>query len=273
MALVMLSILALACSCSHAAQPMDVRLDGHSSAEARVEPGELAVETELVIAAAASLKDALTELSVQYAAAKPTIRLVFNFASSGALQNQIEEGAPVDVFLSASQEHMSKLDKDGLLVRESVQDLLSNELVLIAPVDSALEMTTIEDLASFQVERLAMGDPVSVPAGTYAIQVLESLGLAEKLKSRLILGSDVRQILAWVETNEVDAGFVYVSDASISPSVKILAVAPSGSHNPIIYPAAIVASSSSQAEAQAFIDFLRGESSRKCFAQFGFTVK
>lgn len=228
-------------------------------------------QTDLVVAAAASLQDCLVDIARHYATVDPSVRLVFNFASSGTLQAQIEEGAPVDVFISAAPHQVQVLNDSGLILSDSIQTIAGNSLVLIIPAKSNLEIQAIADLSDMDVTRLAIGDPASVPAGNYAQQVLGYFGLEESLGDRLVLGSDVRQVLAWVQAGEVDAGFVYASDAAITDQIRMVAMAPADSHTAIVYPAAIIQTSSQETAARQWLEFLCSEPARLIFAQYGFT--
>ena len=228
---------------------------------------------EMTVSAAASLTDVMEEIKGLYEA-KSGNTLMMNYASSGALQQQIEQGAPADVFLSAAQRQMDMLQEKELIDEESRIDLLENGVVLIVPGDGANE-----DIADFQslvldsVNRLAIGEPESVPAGRYAKEVLISLELWDTLEAgeKLILGKDVRQVLTYVETGNVDAGIVYMTDALSSEQVKVVAAAPAGSHTPVTYPAAIVKGCAEREAAEDFMAFLQNEETAAVFEKHGFT--
>lgn len=244
------------------------------SVTAQVSPSQVesgSKQTDLVVAAAASLQDCLVDVAKYYKTVDPSVKLVFNFASSGTLQAQVEEGAPVDVFISAALNQIQALDAEGFLLNNSIQTVAGNALVLIVPATSTPDIKSIADLSDRNVTRLAIGDPASVPAGKYAQQILEYFSLAEALNGRLILGSDVRQVLAWVQAGEVDAGFVYASDAAMTDQVRIVDQAPTDSHPAIVYPAAIIRTSSQETAARQWIDFLTSEPARQIFTRYGFT--
>jgi molybdate transport system substrate-binding protein len=207
----------------------------------------------LTVSAAASLQDCMPGVARLYEAQHSNTKLVFNYGGSGALAQQIRNGAPADVFISAAVSPIQQLAERGLVDRP--QALLYNTLVLIAPKDNAT-LTRFEGLSDPAVKLIAVGDPASVPAGTYAHQVLDHLGLMDAVRPKLVLAKDVRQVLSYVETGNVDAGFVYLTDAHSSPKVRIVEKAPKGSHDPIVYEAAVVKASRHRAEAQALIDFL-----------------
>lgn len=193
-----------------------------------------------------------------------------NFGSSGTLAREIEEGAPVDAFLSAGAKPMDDLQAKNMLVGDSRMNLLRNSLVLIVPQDSKL--TGFEGLDDERIRLVAMGDPASVPAGQYGSETLTSLKLYEKLRDKIVLGKDVRQVLTYVETGNADAGLVYATDARISTKVRVAAVAPESSHEPIVYPMAIVAGSRNQEAARAFVAYLISAAARAVFAKHGFTM-
>jgi len=249
---------------------------GGSEAPAATPAGEQAdrqdaiIPQELTISAAASLSDVMEEIKGYYEE-KSVHTLIMNYGSSGSLQQQIEQGAPVDVFFSAAQRQMNALQEQGLIYTESRVDLLENDVVLIVPVGGA--ETAVQDFASLAgdaVRLVAIGDPDSVPAGRYAKEALSSLGLWEALEQRLILTRDVRQVLTYVETGNVDAGIVYRTDALTSTAVKVVDTAPAGSHAPVIYPAAIVANTGKRQAAEDFMAFLQSDLAKDLFEQHGF---
>ncbi len=196
----------------------------------------------LTVSAAASLKDAITAIDQDFQRSHPDIEIAPNFGASGTLELQIEQGAPADVFVSAAQQQMDALAAKNLLLPDTRVNLLQNELVLIAPADSKT-VTSFNDLKSPNVHVIAVGDPRSVPAGTYAQQVLNALGMYDTLKSKMTLATDVRQVLADVETGSAEAGLVYATDAAITSKVRVVMDAPAGTHMPIVYPAAVLRAS------------------------------
>lgn len=222
----------------------------------------------LTVSAAASVQDALRDIQVAYQAEAPEVTVVYNFGSSGALGQQIIQGAPVDVFLSASQPWMDRLEAKDVIIAESRRDLLQNAMVLIAPQDAAI--ASFQDLSTDAARKIAVGEPESVPAGGYAKQVLLTLDLFETLRPKLVFAKDVRQVLSYVETGNVDAGFVYATDAQMSQGVQVLATAPADSHAPIVYPVAIAQDSAQVADAEAFLAFLSTDAATKIFQTYGF---
>lgn len=225
-------------------------------------------KVQLTIAAAASLQDALKELKTIYTKEHSNVDIVYNFASSGTLQKQIEEGAPADLFISAGKSQMDVLAEKGLLVDSSRRDLLGNKLVLIAVKDSPLASFT--GLTDKSIAKISIGTPETVPAGKYAQEALVNLKLWDIIQSKLVPAKDVRQVLTYVETGNVDAGLVYKSDTVISDNIKIVAVAPESSHKPIVYPMAVVKSSKNQPAAQDFAKFLLTDEAGRIFAKYGF---
>lgn len=224
----------------------------------------------LTVSAAVSIEDALEEVKGVYTREKPHVALTFNFGASGTLQIQIEQGAPVDVFISAAPQPMDALAAKGLLLPATRANLLENRLVLIVPKDSS-GFAGFSDLARDSVKLVAMGDPRSVPAGEYARQVLTSLGIYDQVKRKAVLATDVRQVLAYVETGSADAGIVYATDAQISSRVKVVATAPPGSHERVVYPVAVLKNSRHAAEAREFVRYLLGPEAGAVFRKYGFT--
>ncbi|HXD91514.1 MAG TPA: molybdate ABC transporter substrate-binding protein [Candidatus Binataceae bacterium] len=227
-------------------------------------------KAELTVSAAISLKDALDDAKQTYTAANPTVTIVANYGASGSLQLQIEQGAPVDVFLSAAPKQMDALETKGLLLEGTRRDLLRNEVVLIVPKDSTVGISSFQDLTHANVKQVALGEPVTVPAGQYAKEVLTSLGIYDAVNSKAILAKDVRQVLTYVETGNVDAGIVYATDAMSSTKVKVVATAPAKSHAPVIYPVAVIKASKDPVAARAFLGFLASPQGRAVFEKYGF---
>lgn len=236
------------------------------------EPAAQTEPIDLYVAAAASLTDVMTEISENYKAVAPNVNVIFTFDASGKLQTQIEEGAPADVFVSAAKKQMNALNEKGLVVADSIKNLLVNKIVLIAPAGAQTELTSFEDLAADKVSMVAIGDPASVPVGQYAEEVFTSLGIWDQVQAKANLGSDVRTVLSWVEAGEVECGVVYATDSATTAGVTVICEAPAGSHKQITYPAAVVTASQQQEAAQAFIDYLFSESAVASFEAAGFTM-
>ena len=223
----------------------------------------------ITISVAASLRNAMEQVAHSFSEQNRSVKVVFNFGASGALQQQIEQGAPVDIFLSASPKQMDVLEAKGLLRTGTRRNLLVNQVVLIAPAGTR-EPRSFADLADPVFKLIALGDPASVPAGDYGRQVLQSAGVWDKVQSKLILAKDVRQVLTYVETGNVDAGIVYASDARESSGVRIAAVADERSHEPVVYPAAVLRDAKDDASARAFLDFLSSPAAQEVFRAFEF---
>ncbi|MDX2240632.1 MAG: molybdate ABC transporter substrate-binding protein [Leptolyngbyaceae cyanobacterium bins.302] len=226
--------------------------------------------SQIIVSAAASLTDALKELAPLYQQSRSS-RVRYNFASSGALQQQIENGAPVDVFISAADRQMDALHQKNLLVAASRRNLLSNRLVLIIP-NNRSGITNLKSLADVRVKRIAIGDPRSVPAGQYAQEALTKVGLWNQLKSKYVLASNVRQVLQFVEAGNADAGLVYLTDAKASGKVKIAQMIPANLHSGIIYPIAVLKNSRNQTTSRNFVRFLFSQTAQKVFEKYGFTT-
>lgn len=225
----------------------------------------------LNVSAAASMTDAINEVNDVYMQANGNVTVLANFASSGTLRQQIETGAPADVFISASAKHMNILEEAGLILTETRQDLLNNKIVLIVPDNSTLDLDDFMDLLNSDVKQIALGDPEFVPAGTYGKEALDVLGIYEQVQSKLILGSDVRQVLSYVESGNVDAGIVYSTDAAISESVTVVADAPAEVNDKIVYPVSVIKASANVDAAGEYIAFLLSDEARAIFEKYGFS--
>lgn len=230
-------------------------------------------KVELIVSAAASLKESAKDLTELYKKKKPNVDVKFTFGSSGALATQIEEGAPADIFISAALKQMNTLEQKGLLLEDSKKELLVNKVLLIAPKDSNKKLSRFEDSASDSISKIGLGEPESVPAGQYAKEVFTTLGIWNKVKGKAVFGSDVRQVLTWVENGEVDCGVVYESDAITSDKITVVCEAPRDTHKPVVYPVAVIRSSKNQQEAGDFIDFMTTSEASAIFKKHGFETK
>ena len=225
--------------------------------------------TPLTISVAASMQDAVQALQPLYERQAPEVDLTFNFGSSGSLQRQIEQGAPVDIYLSAAAQQMDALEKQDLIDIETRRDLVINQLVLITPAVGP-EINTPQDLRAPAIQQIALGEPSSVPAGAYGEQALIHFDLIDDLSPKFVFGKDVRQILSYVETGNVDAGIVYQTDALRADDIHVSFVFPPELHDPIVYPIAVIKDSSHPEAAQDFLHFLQGEQAQEIFIRFGF---
>lgn len=224
----------------------------------------------LTISAAASLQDVLEKIDDQFQTANPSTQLVYNFGASGALQQQIEQGAPVDVFFSAAAKQMDALQEKDLIQPESRRDVVANALVLVAPQNSTLQITDLTALKDAPIEHLAVGEFRSVPAGQYAQQAFEKLGLLESLQPKFIFSNNVRAVLAAVSSGNADVGMVYATDARLADPVQVLMTVPEDLHDPIRYPIAILKNTPHPEAAQAFLDFLAEDTAQQTFTELGF---
>ena len=224
---------------------------------------------ELHVSAAASLTDVMNEIGKAYEEEHPDVKVVFNYGSSGALQQAIENGGAADLFFSAAQKQMDALDKQGLLADGTREDLLQNEVVLIVPKEGGRGITSFDALTGDAVAHIALG----VPVGQYSEEILTKLGLLDDIRAKAVYGSDVRQVLAWVASGEADAGLVYATDAAVEPSVRVVATAPAGTHKPIIYPAAVLKDTKHLDTAKDFLAFVSNDKNKERFAKYGFEVK
>ena len=224
---------------------------------------------ELTVSAAVSLKDAFNEIAELNEKRNGT-KIRFNYGASGALQKQIESGAPADVFASAGAKQLDDLAAKGFIVPDTRKDFARNSLVLIVPAKSA-GVSSFSDLANPSVKKVAVGNPKTVPAGQYTDQTFNKLKLLPQIQAKLIFAEDVRQVLDYVVRDEVDAGVVYSSDAlSAEDKIKVVARAPDDSHDPILYPIAVIKDSKQQDAARKFIDLVLSFEGQAILVKRGF---
>lgn len=231
-----------------------------------------AIGGTLTLAAAASLEKVFTEqLIPMFNEQYPDVVIEGSYDSSGKLQTQIEEGAPVDVFFSAAMKQMTALSEEGMIADDTMVELLENKIVMIVPAGNEDRFTSFEEIVN--ADMIAIGDPESVPAGQYAKEALTNLGLWDQAEGRLSLGTNVTEVLNWVAASSAEAGIVYATDAaSIPDQVRVIAEAPEGSCQKVIYPVAMLSGSRNPEAAQAFLDFLQTEEAVKVFEAAGFTM-
>lgn len=228
-------------------------------------------KTVVTLSAASSLKESLEVIQNKVTQKHPDLELKLNLGSSGALQTQIENGAQVDLFIPAASRNMDALEAKDLILKGSRENLLTNALVLIVPIGTT-QALSFEDLAKPKVKKIALGEPRSVPAGAYAREVFDTLKLRAVLERKWVYTSNVRQVLSYVESGNVDAGIVYASDALISTQVKVAANAPAKSHSQILYPVAILRSSHNTSAAKRVLVFLKSPEARTVFENHGFGI-
>lgn len=234
-------------------------------------PAPALAAQELVLSVAISTREVVEELGRQFQAARPGVVLRYNLAGSGILQQQIEAGAPADLFLSAGSREMDGLEAKGLLLAGSRRIVARNRLAVVVPAGSALPLAAPGDLRGPGIGRVALGNPKTVPAGRYAEASLRALGLWEALAGRLLLGENVRQVLEYVARGEVEAGLVYATDAAArGAAVRTALLLPGESHPPIRYPAAVTAASRHPGLGGAFLDLLMSPQGQAAFARRGF---
>jgi molybdate transport system substrate-binding protein len=226
---------------------------------------------DISVFAAASLQEALTEIGSAYEGANGG-HVVFNFGASSLLARQIEQGAPADLFFSADEEKIERLEKKALLLADSRRTLLSNTLVVVVPAGAANTPKSIRDLAQPAVGKLALAQPETVPAGLYAREHLQRVGLWDAVKAKVIPAENVRAALAAVASGNVDAGIVYKTDALTSRNVKVAVEIPAAEGPKISYELAILKRSRQVDEARRFAEYLASASARRSFEKFGFIV-
>lgn len=221
------------------------------------------------LSVAASLTDAVKELSALYTAEHPEVRLLPNFGSSGALAKQIAEGAPADIFISANPKWMQYLLEQGRIAPGQTGTLAANTLVFVGR--PGLPITGLEDLP--RLRRIALGSPRSVPAGQYAEQALKAAGLYQQLAGKLVLAQDVRQALVYADRGETDGALVYKTDALLAKEAKILFEIPQSLYDPVTYPLGLTREGAGKGEAVGFFGFLQSQAARRVLEQYGFVVK
>ena len=230
------------------------------------------ISGDITVSAAASLKDAMTEIQTLYKNEQPNTTLTVNFGSSGALAQQIQQGAAVDVFMSASTKDMTTLKDAELLNNDTIKNLLGNEVVLVVPKDSTTTINSFDQVVDPSIATIGIGEPTTVPAGQYAVDVFTFYNVMDQITDKLVYAKDVKEVLSWVETGNADTGVVYSTDAKASSAVKVVATAPADSHKPIVYPAAVIKASTNPDAAKAFVDFLSTDAAKAVFVKYGFTT-
>ncbi|WP_455538542.1 molybdate ABC transporter substrate-binding protein [Terrisporobacter sp.] len=222
----------------------------------------------LNVSAAASLQEAMKELETKFKEVDPDVKLEVNLGSSGSLQQQIEQGAACDVFVSAGEKQMTALADKDLLLADTNKTLLTNDLVLVTGKDT--EIKDLDSIATDDVEKIAIGDPESVPAGKYAKEVLDNTKLYDKVKDKLVLAKDVKEVLSWVQQGSAEVGFVYLSDTVGADKIKVALTTDKDTHSAINYPVAVLKASEKQDKAKAFEDFLLSSDGQAILEKYGF---
>jgi molybdate transport system substrate-binding protein len=233
--------------------------------------GPVRGEQEILVSAAISLKNTFTEVGKLHEKKHPGVKVNFNFGASGDLARQIVGGAPVAVFASAAQKDMDTLEQSGLLVPGSRADFAGNGVVLVQSQQARFKLTNIPDLAKPEVKKIAIGNPKTVPAGRYAMEVIAYYKLADVIQDKLVLAENVRQVLDYVSRGEVEAGLIYQTDAMIRPQeVQVVTAAPSESHKPVVYPVALIKGAVNEAEANEFIALILSPEGQILLQNYGF---
>lgn len=218
---------------------------------------------EITVSAAISLSDALKDIGEKFQKKHPEVKIYFNFGASGMLEKQIEQGASVDIFASASQEEMDMLEEKGLILNSTRMNFAKNRLVIVGP-----SKLTIEDLKDKNVKRIAIGDPKTVPAGRYAMTFLENAGAYEMLKPKLVFAENVRQVLDYVEREEADAGFVYFSD-TLKSNMTVSGLNDT-LYPPVVYPIAVINDSQNLEISKQFIEYIISDEGQSTLHRYGF---
>lgn len=290
MAVVLAAVMAAsltACSSGNTqetAAPTEAATEAAAETEAPAEETEAEAEeteaqasgeqTEILVAAAASLQYVMEDaIRPAFEEANPDVKLTFTFDSSGKLQTQIEEGADADVFFSAAMKQMNALKDEELIDADSIVELLENKITLIVPAGSELGITGLEDIT--KAEKIAIGDPESVPVGQYSKEAFENLGMWEEVEAKASFGTNVTEVLSWVAAGSADAGIVYLTDATTSDQfdqVEVIGYAPEGSVSKVIYPVGVVSTSTKKEAAQKFVDYLGTDEALASFAEYGFSA-
>ncbi|AKB39584.1 molybdate ABC transporter substrate-binding protein [Methanosarcina mazei] len=234
-------------------------------------PGAEEETTTITVSTASTLTEAFTDIAREFEVAHPDTKVELNLASSGTLRTQIESGAPVDVFASSSESDMDLLSEKGLIEESSRKDFAANTIVMVVPEkDSSEPPKSLEDLTAGSIEKIAIGNPETTTIGKYVKPVLEDAGIWDKIRSKVILGETVKQVLTYVETGEVDAGFVFITDAESGQKdlYEIAFTVPV--NESITYPIAVINESANKEGAQEFVDFVTGIRGQEILAEYGF---
>jgi len=255
----LISLLLAACGNTDNSKKEDESSDKKSSS----------TKAELTISAAVSLTDALEEMQKDFEK-DHNVKMKFNLGSSGTLAQQIQQGAPADVFISANQDWMDKLSLSGDIKKNTRSDVTGNSIVLVTKKGEKPRVKKIKDLTSKNAGQIAIGNPESVPAGEYTEDTLKHLKKWDDLKDNFIMAKDVRQVLTYTESGNADLGFVYASDAATSDKVEVIDTADKSWHEPIIYPAAVTTDSKNEIMAKDFLDYVKSDKGQDILKKYGF---
>ncbi|WP_128896822.1 molybdate ABC transporter substrate-binding protein [Longirhabdus pacifica] len=233
---------------------------------------EISENTEFTVSVASSMSNVMEDIVKQYEQTYDDVKITLNYGGSGKLAQQITQGAPVDVFVSANTYWMDKLHEDDFIISNTQKTIAGNTLVMVVNKNTQDNISSFDELSVDNVQHIALGDPETVPAGKYAKEVLQSIQKWNDVASLIVLAKDVRQVLTYVESGNVDVGFVYVSDAMTSEEVQIVGQADSAWHSPIMYTAAAVANRNESEAAEAFIQYLISDQAQSIFDDYGFEM-
>ncbi|WP_241116800.1 molybdate ABC transporter substrate-binding protein [Achromobacter xylosoxidans] len=224
---------------------------------------------DLVVSAAASLTNAFKDVAQAYEKEHAGTKVILNFGASDVLLQQIVKGAPADVFASADQKAMDKAVEEKAVKPDTRIDFAANQVVLIVPTDSKANITALKDLTRGDIKRIAYGNPASVPVGRYTQGALQAAGLWDAVQAKSVLAQNVRQSLDYVSRGEVDAGFVFATDAAVMPDkVKVAVRVPS--QTPVTYPIAVTARDDAAKEAQSFVAYVMSPAGQEILSRYGF---
>jgi len=241
------------------------------SKQAKQSPTATLKPVTLTISAAASLTNAMVEIKALYKKESPNVTINYNFGASGALQQQIEQGASSDLFFSAATKQMNALQEKDLILNDTKVNLLGNSVVLVVKSDSTSGISDFKDVTRDKIKNIALGEPKTVPVGQYSEELFTSLSILDIVKAKAVYGKDVKEVLAWVETGNVDAGVIYGTDAKASKKVKVVAVSGKNLYKtPVVYPVAVVKASKNIDDSKTFLKFLSSDKAKKVFASYGF---
>lgn len=211
------------------------------------------------------------EIKALYTGKYPNVTINYNFGASGALQQQIEQGANVDLFISAATKQMDALKAKALILEDTKVNLLGNSVVMVVKSDSTLTLSDFKDSTTDTVKKIALGEPKTVPCGQYAEEIYTKLGILDKVKAKAVYGNDVKGVLAWVEAGNADVGVVYGTDAKVSKKVKVVATASNDLYKtPVVYPVAVIKASKNVEDTKEFLKFLSSEKAKEIFIKYGF---
>lgn len=229
----------------------------------------LAHALDVTVSAAASLREAFSEIGRAFEKDNTPHRVLFNFGASGQLVQQINRGAPVDVLATADQDSMDRAQKQNLIVRETRANFARNRMVLAVAADGGPDLRSLDELKRSDVERIAVGNPDSVPAGRYAKSALEAAGLWQAITPKLVYTQNVRQSLDYVARGETQAGFVYLTDQLLMP-FRVKAAFEVPTREPIVYPVAVVKGGGNARLGEMFVRFVQSEPARRILVKYGF---